>query len=193
MLTKRIVTAAVATFLILLTLFFILQANSLTIALKQADLNTGTVTYIEELDSDNGTLYKVLKTTSDTGALALVRMYRSNLGFWKVEDIELSNSEKGYDFVSLAWMKHASIRRFSFQDTPDFEREWHYVYCGNNAIKEIEPLAEFLPRNVTVNVQQAGESYLIHIITYANPDETGTIDMYTILKQNGFVKTDTDT
>lgn len=58
------------------------------------------------------------------------------------------------------------------------------IYSGNNALKLIEFTPGQIPDNVTVNIQQAGESYWIHLITFAEPDVLNSIDMKSILQDN---------
>lgn len=168
--------------------FLIWRANSLRLALSGAGLCADAITEIVELDADsNGEVFQILKTTSETGEIALVRVVKNTLGFWRVETINTIRREEQMDYVSIAWVKGAGARRFTHLENAEFENEWHYVYCGEDAVKKIEFAAGELPHNVTVNIQQAGEFYLIHMITFADPEELGGFNIRTLLEKNGFV------
>lgn len=179
---RIIIIVAVAVCLIV---FFVLQANSLSFSMRAAGLETDDVKLVEALDIDLDQEFKVLQTEKETGELVLVRMVKNKLGFWEVADLNSANSsERNNNYVSIAWVKDAGIKRFTHTETPVFEYEWHYVYCGYNAKEKIEFLPEQIPNNVTVNIQQAGEYYLIHVVTFADPDTNSSFPVWDILKEN---------
>lgn len=158
---------------------------SFSIALLRAGLDHQAISFVEQIDVDaNGKRFSVLQTTTHTGTLALVRMTENAFGFWSVSDVEIAENDVGY--TSIAWVKGAGVRRYEFQENPVFEQEWHIALCGNDAQKAIALQPEHIPENCTVNVQQAGEAYMIHLITFS---QNGIeLELRKILEQNAFVK-----
>ena len=82
-----------------------------------------------------GYLFSVLQVYSDDGEIALIYAKRDASGFWHLSDINDYNDKWG--FASLVWFEGAGVRRYSFEENPVFEKEWHFVYCGDNAVKDI--------------------------------------------------------
>ena len=89
-------------------------------------------------------------------------------------------------FIDLSWVDFAGIRRYSEKENEIREKEWHFVYCGDDAIKAIELHPEQLPENAAVNIQQAGEVYLIHIVIYGEGEFS--LGVRAALEENGCVK-----
>lgn len=181
---RQILWSIAAIVLLVLIIYCIVAHNSLNIALKRAGYQTDGIRRVVELEKDStGCLFSVFQVYSDDGKIALIYAKRDSLGFWHLSGIDDYKEEKGY--ASLVWSKGAGIRRFSFTDNPVFEWEWHFVYCGNNAIKEIVIEPDQIPENCAVNIQQAGEFYLIHIVTFAENPES--IEIGEILTDNGCI------
>lgn len=66
------------------------------------------------------------------------------------------------------------------------QTEWenHIVYCGNNAVRLLPSLNQYLPDNVIVSVNQSQNSYMIHLTFY---DHIESIDIYEVLEKTGAV------
>lgn len=85
-------------------------------------------------------------------------------------------------------MKQAGFRYLNQEDELISATEWHKIYYGENAIKLIEIPYEKLPSGVALNIQQSGSSYLIHTISYEDPEVLNKIDMYSILQELECIK-----
>lgn len=170
-----IIICLVALFLVGTILF----VNSLTLAMKFAGLDTNDVNILEQSIDSNNKEFKIIKTHSKKNGLVLVHMKKNAFGIWTVSNT--SNMDPNRKFVSIGWMRDGGIRRFSPEDDPKFETEWHNLYYGTNAIKNIEFLKNQLPDNVTINIQQAGKDYSIHVISFGDPEELNKLDIYNML------------
>ena len=187
--SRTIITILCIVFIFfLLMTFFILQANSLSIALSSSNITYDNPRQIVELDTLTGEKdFKVLQSTTKDGELALVQLERNWLGFWEVINVNTPKNDAGQTYVSTAWVKGAGTQRYTATDIPEFVYEWHHVYCGNDALKRIHFSEGSLPQNITVNIQQIGEFYIIHTISFADPSELGSFSIPTYLKENGFI------
>jgi len=169
---------------VLLVAFFILQACSLNMALRSAGISTNIAFMPVELDMEEDRQVKVIVSETDDGEIAVVRLQKNALGFWRI----ISRKESGENLTvpGVAWVKHARIRSFgTVNNTDNYQREMHFVYAGNNAQKLIEILPEQIPANTTVNIQQHDELYMIHVITFAT--ESFEFNAYEVLVENGCI------
>lgn len=190
---KIALLVVVAVLILACIVFFVLQANSFPMMLRSAGLNTGTVTYIVEQGVAQGEIDKwdkaytvFLSQTMPGGIPALVYAEKNFWGFWYIEDIVIAEEEG--DSVSLYWTNPTFFRRYDPNSEPIFEREVQRAYCGSNAIKLIEIEPEQLPPNTAINIQQAGNIYRIHTVSYVSGETTPTIDFEAILRQNGCIE-----
>lgn len=157
---------------------------SLPIAVYSAGLNNRSISYIEQLDIDIRKQFSVFQTRTKEGKLALVYATRDAFGFWHIDRMKCADDAQ--DYATITWVKGAGTRRFSFLENAIFEHEWHFVFSGDNAIKAIEFLPDQLPSNSTVNIQQAGEHYLIHLVVFS--EESVALDLREVLIQNGCIQ-----
>ncbi len=155
---------------ILLGTFFLVRANSQDIALSSAGVDTSKDLYaVEELTlTQDGKVFRVLQGTLKDGKLALIELTRSKLGFWQVKHIDAQETEEA--IVGIGWMKKAARARFDATIKPEFHIELHQVYCGSNAVKQIDVNALTLPQNVTLEVYQVGELYVAHLTAICDGD-----------------------
>ena len=171
---------------VLAAIFLLVRGNSLSLALRQVELDPGSLHVIHRGWDANGQEYQVLQTANSTGSLALVRCSRNVPGFWRVEDCNpVKDGERNY--AQIGWMESGGVKRFIHTESPVFETEWHFAYSGNNALKLIELAPEQIPDNVTVNIQQAGALYWIYVISFAEPDVLNQFDVIGILRENGCI------
>ncbi len=108
---------------------------------------------------------------------------KNNLGFWTITS-KSGKVAANPNLISIGWIRGGGAKRFIYTENAEFENEWHIAYYGNKATKLIYFLPGQIPENVTVNIQQAGELFWIHIITFANPDVLNSIDIQTLLIKN---------
>ena len=185
---KNIVILCVVILSCILITFFILQANSFTIALNCSNIESANLREIVELDTlTDDKPFKVIQSTTKSGELALVQLEKNWLGFWEVTKVNTPKTDAGQSYTSTAWVKGAGTQRYTATDIPKFVNEWHYVYCGNDALKWIQFPEGSLPQNITVNIQQIGEFYIIHTISFADPADLGGFSIPGYLKENGFI------
>lgn len=183
----------IAVLLLAVILFFVLQTNSFSLMLRNADLYPGTVTYIVKQGITEGPIerrnrpYTVfLSETMPGGRPVLVYAEKNYWGFWYLEDMVIAEDEG--DSVGIYWTNQAFYRRYDPNDDPVFETEVQRAYCGRNAVKLIEIKPEQLPPNTAVNVQQAGNVYRIHTVSYVSGETTPSIDFEAILRENGCIQ-----
>lgn len=152
-------------------------------ALEAAGLNE-IVFDIEELDSYQGQVFRVFQGTTKEGKPALVRAEKNDSGLWEIVTLRTLAKEKGR--IEISWVKAAGERRYSRWDEAVQEKEWHYAYYGNDAVKAITLKAEQLPKNAAVSIWQSGEAYRIHVVVYG---EGGfVLSVGEALEENGCVE-----
>ena len=185
---RKILVICIGTLLVLLaTAVIVWKTHGFSATVYFANLNTAPISYVEQLDIDsNGDEFCVFQTRTREGDLALAYATRDKLGFWHVNRVKSANATQKH--TSLAWVKGAGIRRFSHLDAPIFEQEWHFVYCGDDAIRSIELLPGQLPNNSTVNIQQTGETYLIHLIVFSSEElDLDMLNLRELLIHSGYI------
>ena len=184
---KRIFIIGICILLLLLVAFFVVRSNSLTIALKRADLQTSDVTHVVKLAAEeNAPACCILQTRTANGRIALVRAVKGKLGFWSLEDIDISQSNRPY--ATTGCIHPAGLHRSETLSVPYSVWEFHTVYAGDNALRKIELPPELIPENTTVNIQQNGSFYLIHAVsTTEKADDVPFNGMWEILTENGFI------
>ena len=89
-------------------------------------------------------------------------------------------------------MQDVGVKRFVNTEEVDFVQEWHFAYCGNNAVAKIDLQTGQIPENVTVNIQQAGNTYWIHAISFADSYVINDFNnnLIQILETNGCISID---
>ena len=152
-------------------------------ALEAADLN-GYVQDIEKLDMYQGQEFRVFQGTTKDGKPVLARAEKKEDGLWEIVTVKTLPREKGR--MEMSWVKDAGERRYSRWDKAVQEKEWHYVYYGNDAVKAVELRPEQLPKNTAVSIRQEGEIYLVHVVIYG---EAGfLLSIGEALEENGCVE-----
>lgn len=179
---KNWILIVLSVIIVLAIVFFVVQDNSMAIALQSKGFDPSSVCYIQKPFSDNGKEHAVLQSTADDGALSLIRTEKNGLGFWTVMTVKTD-----LHYVGLSWVEIADVSaRTDFQMESDGRREWHYVCCGNDAMGNIELSNELLPDNTTVSIRQTGNEYTIHLISFNN-EGFGDFSLRQILIDNGFI------
>jgi hypothetical protein len=174
---------AIAVSLLIGIIVLIIRANSFSIALRRAGLNPNHVTTIEHSFDSDKQEFKVIETSSKDNKLILAIVTKNRLGFWSISNIRGDGTANPH-FASIAWVKGGGFKRFSPTEDSVFQNEWHYAYCGDNATKQIEFLPGQIPENVTVNIQQGGSKFWIHVISFAEPEVLNAFDVKALLEEN---------
>lgn len=164
---KRSVVCLLALLLLIFAVTLVAYHNSYTIALNKAGLSTKSMNYVDTGIDDNGNEYRVVFQFLPENTVKIVFLTKDDFGIWRVTE-EASGSEAEAEYITMAWMRFASIRRFDVNDQVRFDCEVHKVYGGNNASEQIEIPMELLPSNVSVNIFQSGNTYVIHFVGYGN-------------------------
>ena len=153
--------------------------------LEDAGLRKDSILYLKELGFNMGRQFKVFQATTEDGALVLAYAEKSeDSGTWEITRSE--STTEAVPYIRLAWFGDTQTRKYNRWDTKVTETEWHYAYCGNDAVKAIVLDSEQLPENVAVNIRQEGRFYLIHVVVYAV--ENFSLDVRAVLEENGCVK-----
>lgn len=166
--------------LILIT-FLIVYHNSFRIALSESGLNENDIQYIHTGIDDNGSEYRVVFQYMPDRMVKILLLTKNNIGLWHVTD-EVFGPNSDTEYITMGWMRFASIRRYDVEDRTRFDSEVHKVYAGRNAKKQIEIPLDLLPPNVSANVFQAGDVYVIHFVSYGEMDTLNTIDVMDLLR-----------
>lgn len=178
---KPVIILSVAVLVVL----FLLWANSFSLMLHGAGLSRDGVIYLlEQKERNSDVEVKLFQTTTYGGELALVRAQKNKLGIWRIENMEKTTEKMR--FIDMGWMEASVMRRYSEKEIGIRERGWHFVFCGDDAIKLVELYPEQLPENAAVNIQQAGEFYLIYVVVYG--DDGFSLDVRAALEENGCVE-----
>ena len=91
------------------------------------------------------------------------------------------------DGLALGWTVSTGLKTYGLE-TVDINFAFHSVYCGNDAVKKIESISEYLPENTTAEIRQADESYSIHLTTCEDADLLNNIDLKALLSKMGYTK-----
>ena len=171
---------------IMLAVFLVSRANSLTLALISAGIDTDQpIRNVEELAILSDREFKVIQGTTKDGKLALVQLLKDVTGRWTVMSIQTEQTKGQASVASSAWFTDAGTQRFAATDVPEFYCEWHCAVCGNDAQKWINIPPEDIPDNLTINIQQIGGFYLIHMISFE--PEPINFDLVRYLAENGYI------
>lgn len=172
--------------LITSSIIMFIHKNSFYNVLKKAGYANYEANILESGFNDNGNEFNIV-ILNRFSTVALVYMEKDKRGKWEVS---YTGGKSSIDnkFLTIGWMNEAGFKYYKQSDEPIFETEWHVIYYGENAIRSIEiPLSE-LPPGVAVNVQQSGNTYLIHTVSYIDPEILNQIDMKMILEETNCVE-----
>ena len=181
---KSIAVISICILVVLVLVFFVFQANSKALALSSAGVDTSYIHEVVALDVNDGVEFQILYANMNDGTPALIRLEKNGLGFWSVKKLDTAN-EEGY--AAMGWAKFSSTQRYTATDVPRTGHIYHHVYAGNNALKLIDIPQDQIPHNLTMDIQQNGKSYVIHIITTAETSDYPGFDIYGLLKDNGCI------
>lgn len=180
---KKACIAILSISFLALIILLIVRATSFQIALNNSGFHSTDVYTIEHSFDSNKNEFKIIQTVTKDDKLSLINLYRNQFGFWKISDANTTESNDP-GFISIGWIQSSGAKRFLPAENAQFEKEWHMVYSGNNALKLIEFKSGQIPANVTISIQQAGALYWLHLITFAEPDILNSIDVKALLQEN---------
>ncbi len=171
----------VIAFALVSTVLLFVYFNSYSIALSKIGLSKNSVVNVDVGLDDNGNEYRIVFQYLPNNALKFAHLAKNTYGIWTVTE-EAHGPDSPSQYISMGWMRIAGMRRYAMED-PNVEFEVHNMYGGMNAIEQVKVPVDLLPSNVTVNVFQAGELYVIHFIAYGNAEALNQIDFPQFLEQ----------
>lgn len=168
--------------------FALLYANSLSLALLAAGLRADDLHEVEgPTRRADDRVFCVVQTSTEEDEPALALLVRNRIGFWTVENVETISSGGPFQWVSTTWILDAGGWQFDSVDGGKNHWEWHFAYYGVNAVALLELLPGQIPENVTVNIQQQGNRYWIHVISFEESGENASFDIISLLEENGCI------
>lgn len=183
--TKIVGIALIIAISLAVIVLSVLYFNSYGIALNKAGIQSKDPVIVDSGINNNGNQYRVVAEYS-TGDAHIAYLVKNSVGIWHVE--RTSETQTSTGFAELSWDNVASIRRYTVSDSSVVEFENHRLYCGNNAIKRIAISEGDIPYNVTVNIHQAGNAYMLHFVAFGSGETLNEIDCDSLLKNAGCVQ-----
>lgn len=162
----------------------VLSCNSDQLALRGAGFASKGNTVISAGIDQAGKEYQVVVEGLSDGPARIAYLRKGFAGFWKIT--ELADTPTA-GTVKMGWTKTASFKRYTVEDASAIDWEVHNVYCGNNATRQIVIPEGTLPHNVTVNISQAGSSYMLHFIGHGEADVLSQVKLVELLTAAGCV------
>lgn len=179
---KRKKARRILEFIVLLQIMIIIIfANNYKLTLLLNGFNTKTDQIIYTGMNDNNREYRVIEHYKSGKVTEIAIFSKNALGIWrKTEHTYESNG-----ILEIGWITTAGMQTYEKDIRTQFEV--HHLYCGDNAIQMIPSLVEYLPDNTTVDIQQIGTSYSIHLIAYGNAEILNSVSMSNILSKIGCI------
>lgn len=179
---KKSVIIIIAIVVLLLSGITTAWANNFYITLLLKGYDTSKVQIVDASYNDDGKEFKVIRTSSKKDDTVLAILTKNIFGLWSITEKQENNEDSSIS--TIGWVKEGEMKRYSFKDGGTIENEWNIIYSGNNATSLIALKPEQIPDNVTVNIQQNGKYYLIHVVTYSDSNTLSKFDVPKILLDN---------
>lgn len=192
---------------VLIAIFFILQAFSLPLALTLGGFDTeikyefaptGTVRYDERQFAHNtldegGHTFTSFYTMTRDGQNALVALEKNGLGFWEITQTAILTDDQPY--VTIQWVELGNLGILDFEKTGGYYSdnpetpisEDNTVIMGNNALLDIDTTLlkyEHLCPNYYYKVYQDGTFYIVYEVAQQS---THHREIYRMLQDAGCV------
>lgn len=167
-----------------LILLFAVSRGSLDIGLSIRGLDV-LHTVEQTVSNTSGRDTKLLLAKDKEENLVLVRADKNAVGFWTTLIIDTSEG-KSSPTVSTSWYNGLGMHYYK-PEKNTYSIGWNFVYCGDNARKVVEFAEGQIPENVTVRIDQYRTLYIVHVISYAEPEVTNNFHVFDILRQNGCI------
>lgn len=182
---KRVTLVTILSLLLLSMLYAIVCGISEKLALISIGVEIlSPIREVVSMDVVDGNAVRILQCETEDDNIVIVRMVKNEVFFWQITD--MSKAEKN-GYAQISWDKDAGTQRFSATDIPKFYREYHCVYSGANAVRRIEIPVDAVPKNMTVNIEQANNVYVIHVLYFAEKETPVTFDVMDYIRQQGMI------
>lgn len=183
--------ACIVLFLLVVVGGIYLYSNSFSNVLRSTHFAPGSTDILDCGIDNNNREYRVVMQYNADGPPQVARFTKNRLGIWEVKEV-IAPEEEETDYAEMQWRNTASIVRFSYEEETTWEEELHAVCIGYDAVKKIEISDEMLLPNTTVNVHQAGNAYVLHLVSYKRNNESweewNTFSIYEELRKAGFIR-----
>lgn len=171
---------------LLISLFFVFQACSFSLAIAGSGLNRQQLKVVQEPTTGaDGKVFQIVFSRTKDDEAALASLEKNFLGFWTVSGIEVATPGRWKDGVAqIIW----SEPLFSlYGGEPGITTVFHTIYAGRNAISSFDNFPyDRIPGNVTVMAEQFASDYYIHVITVL-PDGGTNFNLLPLLKESGLI------
>ena len=174
------------TALIIALLLFIAYFSSYSLALSSIGFKKNSTSDIFQGIDPNGYDYRVVMYKDEEDSAAFALLTKDSIGIWKVSLLNDRKSELG--MVSFGWTGVRSLARYDMSEDVVPMGEYHAVYAGNNAIAPLKTIYEILPPNITVDIQQAGSSYVMHFMSYGPFNLISNADVIELLTEHKYIE-----
>ena len=181
---KYVMGGVIALLVVACIVFFAVRAGSRDAALRGAGFYPQDCEVLWKGFYNNDDLNEVVRLRSEESRLTTGTLVRNRWGFWSFYK-QSERTSPDQHLIGAAWTRFAGIRYFEGRESREVEQ--HRFYCGDNAQKTVRFLQGQLPDNVTVNIQQVGKDFAVHLIMFTNGEEQNNLDIHTLLVQAGCI------
>lgn len=175
--------------LLAILLICLLWTNSYSIALRLSGVNPKQITVMGQYDQGDrkspDTTTLVLQARTAGGGFAIAQIsWNHFLNLWYPDGFVSPGGE--CSTVNTVWLGRSAFQFHS--DISGFQGgfETNYLYCGSNALRPIEIPSEVIPHNMALAIDQSGEHYCIHMISY-DTDAINAFRVMDYLAENGYI------
>lgn len=178
---RTIITVSIL--LAVVAVLIVLSPISYRIALRKLESSPGQETFLSREEASDGA-FRIVAQHCD-GQVRGAWLNKGFAGVWySIADINTANSADGTE--SLAWLTYNGSQFFG--DGKELESTFgaHLLFCGNNAVKRIEIPQDALPGNVTVNIWQSENAYILDFA--AGGEELSGINCAELLQELGCIE-----
>lgn len=166
------ILALIILIIFIITLLF--RSFSFQIALISGNYSTNICELRRGFDT-NEVEFKIIQTQKDEN-ISLLYMLKNRYGFWSISyKTEIPDAK----MLMINWMDFNG----AYDDLTNNNNlvAYNYLYYGINAKKRIEIETNQLPNGLACNVQQTGNVYIIHVMSY-DSDVMNKFDINQLIK-----------
>lgn len=178
---RTIITVSIL--LAVVAVLIVLSPISYRIALHKLESSPGKETFLCREEASDGE-FRIVAQHCD-GQVRGAWLKKGFAGVWySIADINTANTADGT--ASLAWLTYNGSQFFDDGRALETTFGAHLLFCGNNAIKRIEIPEDALPGNVSVNIWQLENAYILDFA--AGGEELSGINCTELLQELGCIE-----
>ncbi len=148
--------------------------NSYADVLRAAGLEEGKYEIVDSGTDSDGNPYRVLVRQFGDQYEARAAYLTQVNDCWQLDKLVDQPLELN-GWLEMSWSNVVKMELSGVDGTSYEQYEVHKVFCGKNAYQTIEIPAEMLPSNVTVQILQIDEYYMLHFISYGGENALDAI------------------